>query len=376
MSSGTGRRAAPVILLVGLLVLAGCSFRSAPPDPGPSTPSPSAAPGAPTADPSAASPSSPRPGPEAQVTDAASLTRALAAARPGQTIVLAAGTYRSKDVRNTARSGPGRFVATTPGTAAAPITVRGPRGAVIDGGGTGGGYGLHLVGADHWRLQGFTVSSASKGIVLDRSSHVRIEDVRVTDIGAEGVHFRSFSSDNVLSGSEVDHTGVRKPNFGEGVYVGSAVSNWPTHSGSAPDASDRNQILDNRITATGAENIDLKEGTSAGVVRGNVLDGSAIAGRNSADSWIDVKGNDYRIEGNRGTQSLLDGFQVHVQAEGWGRGNVFTGNVLDVRAPGVGIWLQDKAVDQGNVIRCSNVVKGATAGSYATNHYSLLACTP
>lgn len=310
------------------------------------------------------------------MTDAVTLTSALAAARPGQTITLAPGSYHSKDVRRGDASEPGRFVARPPGTAEAPITLRGPRTAVLDGGGTGGGYGLHLAGADHWRLEGFTVSSASKGIVLDRSSHVRIEGVRVTDIGAEGVHFRSFSSDNVLTDSDVDHTGVRKPNFGEGVYVGSAVSNWPTHSGSAPDSSDRNQILDNRIRATGAENIDLKEGTRSGVVRGNVLDGSAMAGRNSADSWIDVKGNDYTIEGNRGTRSLLDGFQVHVQAEGWGRGNVFSGNVLDVRAPGVGIWLQDKAVDQGNVVRCSNVVRAAASGSYATNHYSPLPCTP
>ena len=156
------------------------------------------------------------------------------------TITLGAGAYRGEDVRTGNRSEPGRFFATTPGRPEAPITLRGPRAAVIDGGGTGGGYGLHLVDADHWRLEGFTVSSASKGIVLDLSSHVRIDGVRVTDIGAEGVHFRSFSSDNVITNSDVDHTGMRKPNFGEGIYIGSAVSNWDEHSDGRPDASDRN----------------------------------------------------------------------------------------------------------------------------------------
>ncbi|MET1005750.1 MAG: right-handed parallel beta-helix repeat-containing protein [Propionibacteriaceae bacterium] len=310
------------------------------------------------------------------VRDAASLTAALARAKPGVTITLEAGNYRSEDVRDGGAADPGRFVATAAGTDEAPITLQGPREAVLDGGGTGGGYGLHLVGARYWQLEGFTVSTASKGIVLDRSDHVRIDGVRVTDIGAEGVHFRSFSSDNVLVNSEIDHTGIRKPNFGEGVYIGSAVSNWGSYSDSAPDASDRNQVLDNRISATGAENIDIKEGSSSGTVRGNILDGSAIAGKNSADSWIDVKGNGYTIENNRGTQSLLDGFQVHVQAPGWGRDNTFAGNILDVRAPGVGIWLQNTAVDRGNVIRCSNVVTAAAAGDYATNHYTPLPCVP
>lgn len=308
--------------------------------------------------------------------DALTLKAALAAARPGTTITLADGTYLGDSVRDGHPDEPGRFAASTPGTAAAPITLRGSRRAVLDGGGPDGGYGLHLVGANYWRLEGFTVSSASKGIVLDGSSHVSITGVRVTDIGAEGVHFRSFSSDNTLDRSEVDHTGVSKPNFGEGVYVGSAKSNWGKYSHGAPDTSDRNQIVDNQITATRAEDIDVKEGSTGGALRGNTLDGSEIAGKNSADSWIDVKGNDYTVSGNHGTHSLLDGFQVHVPLAGWGRRNTFSNNVLDVQAPGVGIWLQNTAVDQGNVIRCSNVVTGAAAGNYATNHYTMLDCVP
>jgi hypothetical protein len=189
-------------------------------------------------------------GPEVRVTDAAELKAALAVATPGITITMADGMYLGKDVRDGNADEPGRFFATTPGDAAAPITLRGTRAAVIDGGGPGGGYGLHLTGAHHWKLMGFTVAGASKGIVLDGSNHVDINGVRVANTGDEGVHFRSHSSDNILQNSEVDHTGVRSPNYGEGVYIGSAKSNWQKHSGGEPDRSDRTTTCAKRAPGT------------------------------------------------------------------------------------------------------------------------------
>jgi len=119
---------------------------------------------------------------------------------------------------------------------------------------------LHLKSANHWRLQGFTVRSAAKRIVLDRSNHNVIDGVHVTNIGDEGIHFRGFSSHNLLVNSAMDNTGVDSPNCGESVYIGSAQSNWETHSGGEPDNSDRNQIIANTVVDTAAENIDIKEG--------------------------------------------------------------------------------------------------------------------
>ena len=329
------------------------------------------------------------------VHDATGLQRALAQARPGMTIKLADGVYSGKEVKDASGKEPGRFVATAAATAAAPIVLTGSRNAVLDGGGTGGGYALHLDGARYWKLSGFTVRSAAKGIVLDHSDFNLLDDVHVTDIGAEGVHFRAFSSDNRLTNSTVDHTGMRSPNYGEGVYLGSARSNWPSYSDGDPDRSDRNRIDHNTIVDTAAENLDLKEGSSNGVIQDNLLGGDRIASKNSADSWIDVKGNGYLIQGNRGATApragttrcgdptkkaganpFCDGIQVHVILEGWGRHNTFTGNTLTVDAPGAGIWLQHTAVGLGNVIRCDNVVAGAAAGAFATDHYTALACTP
>jgi hypothetical protein len=210
---------------------------------------------------------------EVRVTDPKSLRAALAAARPGQAISLSDGFSSGRPPRGHDGDEPGRYVIDVSGTAAAPITLQGSRAAVLDGDGPSGGYVLHLVRADHWVLRGFTVSSGSKGMVLDRSSHDVLDGLHVTGTGAEGVHLRDSSSDDVLS------------------------------SGGEPDRSDRNQVLDNLIHDTAAENIDVKEGTSGGLVRRNTLDGDGVAGQSSADSWIDVKGSDNLVERYHGVRN-------------------------------------------------------------------------
>ena len=70
------------------------------------------------------------------------------------------------------------------------------------------------------------------------------------------------------------------------------MSNWPQYSGGEPDRSDRNVVQHNTISATSSESIDIKEGTTGGLVIGNVMDGSGMTG---ADSLVDVKGNDGRV---------------------------------------------------------------------------------
>lgn len=279
------------------------------------------------------------------------LSSALSTARPGDVIELADGTYS------------GRFVASAPGTATAPITLKGSRRAVLDGGSYSSGYALHLNGANHWRLTGFTVRGGQKGVVLDRSSSTVMSGLDVGSVGMEAVHFRTASSDNRLENSLVHHTGLYEPGYGEGVYLGSATSNWAKYgSNGGPDRSDRNVVSGNQIYAITAENIDVKEGTTGGVISGNRFDGAGMTGDHFADSWIDVKGNGYRVTGNTGTTSRLDGIQTHVQLDGWGRNNVFSANVLNVGASGYGINIYRGDTSTGNVVRCDNVAVGAAAG--------------
>jgi hypothetical protein len=286
-----------------------------------------------------------------RVSGAAGLQTALTSARPGQVIELADGVYG------------GRFVASASGTAAAPIVLRGGRGAVLDGGTASTGVTLQLKGANHWRLEGFTVRGGQKGVVLDNSNHDVLSKLDVGQTGMEAVHFRSSSSDNRLEGSSVHHTGLVNAGFGEGVYVGSAKSNWGKYGNSGGmDRSDRNVIAGNRIYAVTAENIDIKEGTTGGEISGNVLEGNGMTGAHHADSWIDLKGNGWLVAGNTGTKAVLDGIQTHVQLPGWGRDNVLRGNRLTVDATGYGINIQGADSSSRNAIGCDNTVTGAARG--------------
>ncbi|MEU9123791.1 hypothetical protein AB0C96_28680 [Streptomyces sp. NPDC048506] len=79
---------------------------------------------------------------------AAQLKDALAAARPGDRIQLADGTYH------------GNFTTAAAGTASSRITLTGSSQAVLT---TSGGYGLYLNGAPYWTVQGIAVTGARKG---------------------------------------------------------------------------------------------------------------------------------------------------------------------------------------------------------------------
>ena len=177
------------------------------------------------------------------------------------------------------------------------------------------------------------------------------------EIGDEAVHLRRESTEYVVRGLTIRGTGQRKDKFGEGVYVGTAESNWCDISGCEPDRSDGNFVLDNRIGPTTSEGVDIKEGTSGGVVAGNILDGSGLV---AADSWVDVKGNGWLVLGNHGSRSPQDGFQTHVVEDGWGQGNVFRDNVADLAGgSGVGFYLHR---DVPNTVACDNRATGAAGG--------------
>lgn len=310
------------------------------------------------------------------VATSAELAEAVRTAQPGDVIQLADGEYR------------GETVATVPGTAEAPITLRGSAKAVLvndwfeqtslpcPAPGAHSAYGLWLYGASHWRVQGITIAHSKKGIVVDRSTDVIISGVTVYDIQEEGVHFRASTTDSAIIGSRIYDTGVEKPGIGEGVYIGSAFGNWRCYGeagAGTPDRSDRVRVIGNRFgPGIAAEHIDIKEGTVSGSVIGNVFDGRGLSGENSADSWLDIKGSFYEITGNRGSYSatpgsvFANGYETHEQyGQGYGCGNVFTGNYSDLG--GVGSYAfyitnQPQCAAHPNVVRQGNFVVGATVG--------------
>jgi hypothetical protein len=289
------------------------------------------------------------------VSSARALQKALAGARPGEEIVLAPGTYD------------GTFTVSHSGTPTAPITLCGPRDAVLDGGSTSRGYTFYLDHASWWRVQGFTVEGGQKGVLADGSDDDLIYGLFVHSVGDEAIHLREFSSHDTISHCVVRATGLLEQFFGEGIYVGSAHKNWCRYTHCQPDASDDDVIKDNNISGTTAENIDIKEGTTGGQITGNHFDGTGMV-ESAATAWVNVKGNHWTITGNTGVSSIKDGFQVHQVYPGWGIGNVFRGNDAQVNGPGHGYYVQNKRLQ--TIVACNNTVNGASEG------LSTIACTP
>ena len=283
--------------------------------------------------------------PTVEVTSASELQDALSAAGPGTVIALADGVYE------------GEFEGRGSGSPDAPIALCGGPEAILDGGAIDGGYVFHLENASWWVLSGFTVRNGQKGVMADRVTNTEISSLTVTGIGDEAIHLRRFSTDNLVTGNSISDTGLRRPKFGEGIYIGTAESNWCDISECEPDRSDGNTITDNIISSTTAESIDVKEGTTGGLIRGNSFDGAALEG--DADSWVDIKGNDWVIEANTGRRSNGDGFQTHEILDGWGTRNLFRGNTATVEGPGFGFSLTP---ERDNVVECGNTASSAGEG--------------
>ena len=280
-----------------------------------------------------------------EVATADELEKALEDARPGASIRIADGIYT------------GEFQTTRDGSAAKPIYLCGSRNAVLDAGAIKGGYALHFDGATHWRVDGFTVRNAQKGVMVDAGRGIALQNLLVERIGDEAVHLRTGSSGNVVRGLTIRDTGNRKPKYGEGVYIGTAESNWCEYTDCKPDPSNGNFVLDNRISDTTSESVDIKEGTSGGVLNGNTFDGSAMT---EGDSWVDVKGNGWLISGNTGVDSRADGYKVIEILDGWGWRNLFSANSSTVRGDGYAINVTKR--HSGNVVRCNNTAKNAGEG--------------
>ncbi|MGG1554076.1 right-handed parallel beta-helix repeat-containing protein [Paenibacillus ferrarius] len=264
----------------------------------------------------------PAPSQAASVTcsTASCLATALANAQPGDVITLAAGVTFT-----------GNFVAAKSGTASAKISIKGASSTnkpILNGGSTSTGYALYITG-DYYDVRNVKVTNSKKGIMLDHANNNWIEYVDVYNIGEEGVHFRDGSSNNVIKNSSVTDTGILNAEYGEGVYVGSDIGKWESY---------KKETNNNRVSYVSfgpnvrAEHVDIKEGSTGTIVENCTFNGTGISGANYADSFIDVKGNNDIIRNNvgyrNGNSKIVDAFQVHERASGWGQNASFTGNTL------------------------------------------------
>ncbi|MCT9002592.1 right-handed parallel beta-helix repeat-containing protein [Microbacterium memoriense] len=274
------------------------------------------------------------------------LQRALDDAEAGDVLALSRATYL------------GNFTITTSGTDTAPVTVCGLGGAVIDGGDLDRGYVLHVDGASNWVLTDFAVRGGAKGIMLDRARGNVLRNLEVTDTGHEGIHLRTESTDNLIVDTIVRNTGLVDAELGEGIYIGSAESNWCTHTACDPDSSDRNTIRRVTIESTRAEAIDVKEGTKGGTIESSHL---GIGADTVADSVVDIKGDDWTVTANVIAAPAAAGIRVYSIA-GWGARNTLRSNEFDLAADALAVEIVGEARNLDNRVSCTNVT---TSGSTA-----------
>lgn len=293
------------------------------------------------------------------VSTSSQLKNALEIAKAGDEIILRDGIY----------VGNFKIPEGNNGTEAKPIFLHGSKKAILDGSTTQTGYVLHLQ-ANYWHIKGISITNGLKGLMCDKANYNVIDSVSIYNIGEEGLHLRQFSTHNILKNNIVTNTGIKTADYGEGIYIGMAVSNWSKYTNGREDRCDSNIVVGNKIgPGITAECIDIKEGTTGNMIVNNIFDAAGITGANSADSWMDVKGNGTLIEGNTGYNKagsiLKDGYQVHCAVDGWGNNNIFRNNICEVYAAGYGFNIVEKSSKgnaTGNKVYKNNKVVGAGSG--------------
>jgi hypothetical protein len=309
-----------------------------------------------------------------EVSSGTALQSALTAAGPGSVILLDDHTYN------------GTFtISGKAGTAEDPIWICGSRDAVLNGtNNETTSLELSIQMSSYVIVTGFTVTNALRGVVVDQSSHISLTDLVVNNTGQEGVHLRNKTTDSLVAGNEISDTGQVRPDFGEGVYVGTYYADWcyPSvagqYAGCAPgcqatltceaDRSNDNVIAENLIHDTAAEAVDVKEGAVDGQILDNTIDnaGGQIANR----KWIVLRTNGWYIADNTArTDYGGNGIWIYnPPPTGWGSGNIVVRNTATFTATPsgtAGYAVYDQAA--GNTVGCSNSYTGtALALSYRT----------
>jgi parallel beta-helix repeat protein len=258
------------------------------------------------------------------VTNTEELKAALAAAKPGDEIVLAEGEYVYSGSTPKGRM----FTGEADGTEESPITLRSENPdnpSVISGVTTASNYGLTITG-DWWIVKDIIVTNASKGIIVDNSNYTKLIGCEVYNIGSEGIHLRDNSSYCLVEECYVHDTGIVSPSYGEAVYVGSSKST--TGYGYS---CDYNTIRNCRLGPNvAAEHVDVKEYTTGTIIEYCTFDGTGMSGENYADSFVNIKGNDCILRYSTGYRNGCDKinyvFDMSKMDEGWGRNAFIYGN--------------------------------------------------
>jgi len=288
---------------------------------------------------------------------------ALKTAKPGDTIIIKSGTYTGN--KSTSGNIGAYFYSGESGTADAHITIKSESAsspAILQGTAMSSLYVLYITG-DYWDVKDLKITNAKKGVMLDNSSYTTLYNCEVYGIGEEAIHLRDGSSYCVIESCNVHDAGLLSPSYGEGIYVGSDGGKWSTFA----KECDYNNIKNCTFGNCKAEPIDIKEGTTGTIIDGCIFDGTGISGANSADSFMDVKGNNGIIKNNiahqNGNSIIVNAFEVHQRSAGCGLNNDFYDNTvyMDGTSPNI------VYTDSNATARAHNNTRSPAGNMYSGN---------
>ncbi|KAG7674645.1 hypothetical protein NADE_008409 [Nannochloris sp. 'desiccata'] len=220
------------------------------------------------------------------------------------------------------------------------------------------GYSMRVVSSSYIRIAGFNLSNALKGIDIQNTTNSEFMFLNTNNTMQEGIRLRYNSTNNTVEYNNISFTGRLWAGWGEGIYVGTSKKN-SIEFNLPRDQSDFNAFRYNRFGAgVLAENIDVKEFTTAGKIVDNRFNGSAIQNINGAMSWVSLKGNNWTVFNNTGTGLLKvgAGFRVLVQWEGQGYGNRLLENeCYNLDDQSYCVYIHPDATE--NVVACTNTVR-------------------
>jgi hypothetical protein len=297
--------------------------------------------------------------PTIQATPETGLQDALNRAQPGDVIRLAPGDYRGavRSVRD--------------GTKARPISICGPKTAVVRG--TEYDQRIFEINHDNLILDGFTIDgyfgtnpndkNAYAGKLIyaigtepgDGPSDNRFLNMTFTNAGGECVRLRYFAQHNEIANSTFRTCGLYDFKYdeggknGEAVYIGTAPEQQGMNGApdKAKDRSDFNWVHDNDFVTKGNECVDIKENSSKNLVESNKCTGQ----RDKESGGFDSRGNRNTFRFNESFKNKGAGIRFGGDGKKDGILNVAYGNVIRDNGPyGIQMTRNPQRLICGNTI--------------------------
>ncbi len=196
----------------------------------------------------------------------ATLDRALDLVAEGGTVEFEAGTYA-----------PLRLIGVND------VTIRGNGNVSFVGTGYTREAGILVQNSRDIDITGIAVRRALWGIYVAESHRVTLQNNNVSDVGQEAIRVKDASTDVVIDGNSISQTGRRSSSAnGEGIYIG-------TGSPGGVDRVSNVSIINNQISNTTDEAIDIKDATTNIVIRGNTI--SNVTTRTTGAIVVHVNGS-------------------------------------------------------------------------------------